>query len=95
MVTARRKGAAFVHPTTKLGIAYAGGVEGSTVVPQVWNGNSMTCTFSVPEKSVLNDPDFCFIFTNYVEDVINGKVVQMPSADFYCALLKEYYKKQP
>lgn len=53
------------------------------------NGHSIVCTFSV-DKSALNNPSFCFVFTNYVEQVIDRKLVHMPAADCVYARLKEF-----
>lgn len=89
---------AFVHPSTVLGIAKitptSERIGGDHVLPQEKKGRSITCVFTVPEKS-LGDPDYCFIFTNAVEAVINGKVEPMPDADIFYARLRNYYKKQP
>lgn len=99
VISGKKKPAVFVHPSTALGVAKitAGGatIGGDTVVPQEMKDGTMTCVFKVPEKSVLNDPDFCFIFGNGVESVINGKVIPRPAEDIYYVRLKDWYKKQP
>ena len=56
--------------------------------------HSLVSTFSV-DKAALNDRALCFVFTNYVERVINGKKVYMPSADFVYARLKDFAPRQP
>jgi hypothetical protein len=43
----------------------------------------------VPEKS-LENPDLCFVFANYVQVLINGKMELMPAVDFYYARLKDF-----
>lgn len=56
--------------------------------------HSLVSTFSV-DKAALNDRALCFVFSNYVERVINGKKVYMPSADFVYARLKDFAPRQP
>ena len=55
------------------------------------NGHSIVCTFSV-DKSALKNPSFCFVFTNYFEEVMDGKLVPMPGADFVYARLKDFVR---
>lgn len=52
-------------------------------------GHSIVCVFTVA-KAALDDPDFCFVFTNFVERVVDGKRVSMPSADFVYARLGDF-----
>lgn len=53
------------------------------------NERSLVSTFSV-DKAALKDRALCFVFSNYVERVIDGKKVSMPSADFVYARLKDF-----
>jgi hypothetical protein len=57
-------------------------------------GRSIVCVFSV-EQSALDDPSLCFVFTNYVEQFVDGKLVSMPSADFAFARLQDFARHQP
>ncbi len=52
---------------------------------------SFVCKFTVP-KEKLKDPEFCFVFTNFVEQVIDGKVVPRPAATFYCVRLGRFWE---
>ncbi|HWB58036.1 MAG TPA: hypothetical protein VG733_01025 [Chthoniobacteraceae bacterium] len=97
IVTRKGKHADFVQPSTVLGVAKINpNTETISTLQQLAqqsDGKSITCVFTVQEKS-LEDPDYCFIFTNYVERVVNGKVEMMPSSDIYLVRLKNFYKKQ-
>ncbi|HWB58035.1 MAG TPA: hypothetical protein VG733_01020 [Chthoniobacteraceae bacterium] len=85
-----------VHATTALGfwkldksgVRRASGND----LSQQKDGDSITCVFKVQEKS-LDDSDYRFIFTNFDEKIINGKLVRFPDADIYVLKLKDYYKK--
>lgn len=52
-------------------------------------GNSIVCVFSV-DKAALDDPAVSFVFTNYVERMVDGKMVPMPSADIVYARLRQF-----
>ena len=88
----------FVHPSTDLSTVLltenTQEIRGIRAVAQEKRSKSIVCVFTVPEKD-LADPNFCFVFTNYVEVMQNGKLVQMPAAEFFFARLKDYFKKQP
>ena len=56
--------------------------------------HSLVSTFSV-DKAALKDRAFCFVFANYVERVMDGKKVYMPSADIVYARLKDFAPPQP
>ena len=53
---------------------------------QVWNAS-----FSVP-RDLLEKPGVCFVFTEFSHATIDGKLVTMPSADFYTIRLREFLK---
>jgi hypothetical protein len=55
-------------------------------------GSSLVCTFSV-DRVALDDRRLCFVFTNYVEMIINGKLHHMPAAEFIYARLKDFARK--
>lgn len=67
-------------------------IEGVRAVPHHKKGKSLACSFRVTNAK-LKDPNFSFVFTNYVETVINGKVVPMPSADFFAVRLQQFLPK--
>ena len=67
-------------------------IELVRTLPQEKKDKSIVCVFVVEEKA-LEEPNLSFVFTNYVEDVIDGKRVAMPSADFFYARLSEYLKR--
>jgi hypothetical protein len=49
----------------------------------------IVCIFTVTQ-AVLDTPDLCFVFTNGVERMVNGKLEPMPAADFVYARLKDF-----
>jgi len=67
-------------------------IKGASVPEQeVKTPTSITCTFTVPAES-LKDPDLCYVFANYVQMLVNGKMAPMPAVDFYYARLKDFAK---
>ena len=64
-------------------------ITGGQALPSERQGHLIVCVFTVAKAS-LDDPDFCFVFTNYVERVVDGKLISMPSADFVYAHLGDF-----
>ena len=52
-------------------------------------GKAISAEFSV-DRSLVEDPHVCMIFTNYVEVMIDGKLTPMPSADFFLVRLENF-----
>lgn len=81
------------HPETHLSTATV--TKNSQSVSQVRKldfkrkEGTIVCTFSVKRKQ-LEDPEFCFVFSNFSETHANGKVVAMPSVSFVCVQLKDF-----
>jgi hypothetical protein len=57
------------------------------------DGHSVVCTFSV-DQAALNQPNLCFVFTNYLERLVDGKLVHFPSAHFVYARLANLGRKR-
>jgi hypothetical protein len=77
-------------PSTALStVKNSSSIPGGRALPSERQGHSIVCVFTVTKDS-LEDPDFCFLFTNYVERVVDGKLISMPSADFVYARLKAF-----
>jgi hypothetical protein len=93
-VTITEKGVKFSsNPSTALSTVkvtdHSSSITGSQPLPSKRQGPSMVCVFTVAKAS-LDDPDFCFVFTNQVERVVDGKLISMPSVDLVYARLKDF-----
>jgi hypothetical protein len=77
------------HVTTGLAMVTPGTIHGVRDAPMERQEKAIRSTFSVTEKEIAN-PDFCFVFTESAESMVNGKLVQMPSANFYFVRLKVF-----
>jgi hypothetical protein len=75
-----------------------GGMEGSVgaVTPAIpvalkKEKRLWTADFTVPRR-LLENPDACFVFSVLAHSTVNGKVIPMPSADFYELGLQDFAK---
>ena len=54
--------------------------------PRVW-----TADFTIPNKQLLQ-PGLCFVFGELAHATMNGKLIAMPSMDFYEFKLRDFFK---
>lgn len=62
-------------------------IDGVSSIKPVKTDTTVTCTFTVPKKSI-DDPNFCFLLTNPV-----GEWYRMPAVEYYYARLKDFVVK--
>jgi len=81
-------------PSVALGIVNAKGeMESSQTLQPKRTKEGLLVNFSA-SKASIEDRRFCLILTNYVEVEVDGKIVPMPSADFFIMRLQDIVKHQ-
>jgi hypothetical protein len=78
------------HTVTNGGSTHSmAGVKPEIPVTMKKNKRDWEADFTV-SYDLLKKPGLCFVFTEIAHDTINGKIVAMPSADFYEIRLRDF-----
>lgn len=93
VVVSEKEGKFSSRPSTSLSTVvtkdHSSSISSAKALPLEKQGKSMVCVFTV-ERAALEDPSLCFVFTNPVERMVNGKLMAMPSVDMAFARLKDF-----
>jgi hypothetical protein len=93
VVISEKEGKFSSRPSTSLSKVvtkdHSSSITGARELPVEKLAKAMVCVFTV-ERAALEDPSLCFVFTNPVERMVNGKLMAMPSVDMAFARLKDF-----